>query len=131
MLGLWMMGGWRLVTLSLDREDAEQGGLTLGSSLLAAFGRSLWMRYRGRVGRWEMSSSPLSALHFCEALSESLATWPYPHHATFCVPGPGIQQETPQTYSQHLTISGALGCELGGYTPPTPSTPVMRAVYGL
>lgn len=120
MLGLWTMGGWRLVTLSLDREDAEQRGLPLGSSLLAEFGRSLWMRYRGRVGRWEMSSSPLSALHFCVALSESLAMWPYPHHATFCVPGHGIQQETPQAYSRRLTISGTLGCALGGYAPPTP-----------
>ena len=53
-MGLWMMGVWRLVTLSLDREDAEQGGLLLGSSLSAEFGRSLWMRYRGRVGRSKM-----------------------------------------------------------------------------
>ena len=37
MLGLWMMGVWRLVTLSLDREDAEQGGLPLGSSIHGIF----------------------------------------------------------------------------------------------
>ena len=98
MLG-WVLCGWRLVTPSLGQEDAEQGGFPLGSPLLAEFGRSLWMPYCGRVGRWGMSSSPLSALHFCVGLGESLAVWPYPHHATFYVPGPGIQQETPQTYS--------------------------------
>ena len=76
----------------------------------------------GRVGKQETSSSPRSALHFCVALSESLATLGLCGHICvmppFRVPGPGIQQGTPQTCPQHLTISGTHGCELAGHTPP-------------
>lgn len=74
----------------------------------------------GWVAKQEAGVQSCSALYFCVALSESLATRGLCGHigvmTPFRVPGPGIEQGMPQMCPWASYDIGETGCKLGCHT---------------